>query len=267
MNAEETQRLYHFFRIAGEYFSGFRSGAAYPDFSGGICTESSLDECSLQSGETAALRQTDSRILQPSGLLFQKTENLNSLYEKIRSCSACGLCSTRKNAVPGEGPLELSGLSGSIKVMVIGEAPGADEDSSGRPFVGAAGKLLDKMLEAIKLSRRTNCYIANVIKCRPPGNRDPQPHETAACRHFLEAQIDFLKPKLILILGRVAAKLILESEQGIGQLRGKFFEYKGIPLMPTYHPSALLRNESLKRPAWEDLKLFKNKLIELDGTL
>lgn len=248
MNIEERQRLYNFFRVAGEYLSGFKSCADYPDFT--LLENEPEKIVFTQETETLSILQ-----------------NLNSMYDEVRNCSACKLCGTRKNAVPGEGPFELSRLSNSVEVMVIGEAPGADEDASGRPFVGAAGRLLDKMLEAIKLSRYTNCYIANVVKCRPPGNRDPQPDETEACRHFLETQITFLKPKLILVLGRVAAKLILETEQGIGQLRGRFFQYKGIPLMPTYHPSALLRNESLKRPAWEDLKIFRNKLIELGGSI
>ncbi len=155
-------------------------------------------------------------------------------------------------------------------MLVIGEGPGADEDAQGKPFVGRAGKLLDKMLAAIHLSRDTNCFIGNIVKCRPPQNRDPLPEETAACGSFLEAQIQLLRPHLILAVGRIAAQYLLDTTDGIGRLRGRFFDYGGIPLMPTYHPSALLRNEQLKRPAWEDLKTFRSRLLELapgyDGT-
>ena len=158
--------------------------------------------------------------------------------------------------MPGEG-------AENPLVMVIGEGPGADEDRLGRPFVGKAGQLLDKMLVSISLSREKNAYIANIVKCRPPGNRDPLPEEAAACMPFLREQIDAVRPRAILVVGRIAAKNLLNTEEGIGRLRGRFFDYCGIPLMPTYHPSALLRNESLKRPAWEDLKAFRERLREL----
>jgi DNA polymerase len=145
--------------------------------------------------------------------------------------------------------------------MVIGEGPGADEDATGRPFVGRAGQLLDKMLASIGLSRESNCFIANVIKCRPPGNRDPQPDETAACASFLARQIQLLQPRFILCAGRIAAQTLLNTSTPIGKLRGKFTDFQAgdttIPFLPTYHPSALLRNEELKRPAWEDLKLLR----------
>ena len=119
------------------------------------------------------------------------------------------------------------------------------------------------MLAAIQLERNTNCFIANIVKCRPPQNRDPYPDEQAACISFLDAQIHCLKPKMILCLGRISSHKLLNTEEALGKLRGNFFEYNDIPLMVTYHPSALLRNEELKRPAWEDLKLFKTKLLEL----
>jgi DNA polymerase len=162
--------------------------------------------------------------------------------------------------------------------MVVGEGPGADEDARGRPFVGKAGQLLDRMLDSrgkIGLSRSTNCYIANVVKCRPPQNRNPQPDEIAACVPFLVRQIRLLKPAIILAAGNTAAKTLLDSSEGITRLRGKFTVFTGapladgefnIPLLPTFHPSALLRDESLKVPVWEDLKLLRTKLAELDGT-
>ena len=134
---------------------------------------------------------------------------------------------------------------------------------SGRPFVGKAGILLDKMLAAIGLDRTKNCYIANVVKCRPPNNRDPEPAEQSACEGFLQAQIHILKPKMLLCMGRIAGHKMLDSQAPLNQLRGQFFEYNGIPLMVSYHPSALLRDESLKKPAWEDLKLFKKKLEQI----
>lgn len=183
---------------------------------------------------------------------------LQNIARKVAACNRCRLCGGRTNTVPGVGvPNPL--------VLVIGEGPGADEDAKGEPFVGKAGQLLDKMLAAINLSRHTNCFIANIVKCRPPNNRDPMPDEAEACRSFLDAQIGILKPRLILAVGRIAAQNILNTTTGINKLRGQFFEYRGIPLLPTYHPSALLRNEDLKRPAWEDLKKFRARLEEITG--
>lgn len=181
---------------------------------------------------------------------------LSELNEKIRRCTRCQLARTRNNVVPGEGVEKPD-------VLVIGEGPGYDEDVSGRPFVGKAGVLLDKMLNAIGLDRNKNCYIANVVKCRPPNNRDPEPAEQSSCEGFLQAQIHILKPKMILCMGRIAGHKMLDSQAPLNQLRGQFFDYNGIPLMITYHPSALLRDENLKKPAWEDLKMFKRKLDDL----
>jgi DNA polymerase len=198
---------------------------------------------------------------------------LDVLAAEVRACAGCGLCEKRIQAVPGVGVV-------SPLLLVVGEGPGADEDAQGEPFVGRAGQLLDKMLASIGLSRETNCFIANVVKCRPPQNRDPLPDEIAACRHFLKRQIEILTPRAILCVGRFAAQTLLNTTDGIGRLRGHFGIYTGrtdedfydpdapaaveIPLLPTYHPSALLREESLKRPAWEDLKLLRGRLVELD---
>ena len=182
--------------------------------------------------------------------------SIESLASKILRCTHCQLARTRTNVVPGEGVSEPD-------VLVIGEGPGYDEDMQGRPFVGKAGMLLDKMLAAIGLDRKTNCFIANVVKCRPPQNRDPFPEEQEACFSFLEAQIKILKPRMILCMGRISAQKMLNTTEGVGRLRGNFYEYNGIPLMITYHPSALLRNQDLKRPAWEDLKKFKARLDQL----
>ena len=180
---------------------------------------------------------------------------LESLNEKMLRCTRCVLARTRNNVVPGMGvknPL----------VLVIGEGPGHDEDIQGLPFVGKAGILLDKMLNAIDLDRNKNCYIANVVKCRPPENRNPSAQEMDACFSFLQMQIHILKPKMILCMGKIAIEKLMNQSISITQSHGQFFEYNNIPVMPTYHPSALLRNTDLKRPAWEDLKRFKAKLEE-----
>jgi DNA polymerase len=189
-------------------------------------------------------------------------DSLEGVTASLQNCKACRLCEKRKNTVPGEGapdPL----------VMVIGEAPGADEDACGRPFVGKAGQLLDKMLGSIGLSRESNCFIVNIVKCRPPENREPQPDEIAACSGFLESQIRSLKPRFIFCLGEFPSQVLLHSSEPIEKLRGRFTDCKItgmiIPLLATYHPSALLRNEGLKRPAWDDLKLLRAALGPAPG--
>ena len=182
---------------------------------------------------------------------------LPELEAKALSCSACRLASTRLHVVFGEGvatPL----------VLVVGEGPGAEEDNQGLPFVGSSGKLLDKMLASIGLSRSENCYIANIVKCRPPENREPSPDEKVACMPYLREQIRLLAPRAILCTGRTAAQTLLETTEGINQLRLKTHDYKGIPLIATFHPSALLRNDALKRPAWEDLKVLRALLATTD---
>jgi len=188
-------------------------------------------------------------------------DSLEAVAADVSSCKACSLAAARKHTVPGEGSI-------NPLVMVIGEGPGADEDATGRPFVGRAGQLLDKMLESIGLTRGKNCYIANMVKCRPPGNRNPEAVEISACYPFLERQILLLKPALILCAGRVAAQNLLKTSAGITALRGQFAELKigdlAIPVLPTFHPSALLRDETLKRPAWEDLKLLKSRFVEMN---
>ncbi|MCX7656751.1 MAG: uracil-DNA glycosylase [Treponemataceae bacterium] len=183
-------------------------------------------------------------------------DSLEKIAYEISLCHRCQLALGRTNTVPGEG------VAHPI-VLVIGEGPGADEDRTGRPFVGRAGQLLDKMLAAINLNRETNCYIANVVKCRPPNNRDPLPGEVTACRSYLERQIRLLQPRAILTVGRISAQALLATTEGISHLRGHQHKYQAIPLFATYHPSALLRNEALKRPAWEDLKLLRSYLTTI----
>ena len=189
--------------------------------------------------------------------LDEIASSLDAIALRIKECRSCVLCQKRMRCVPGEGVL-------TPAVLVVGEGPGADEDRTGRPFVGRAGQLLDKMLASICLSRTANCYIANAVKCRPPMNRTPMSDEVSSCRPFLREQILALHPHFILAMGRSAASSLLGTTAPLNTLRGKWFDYDSggtaIPLLVTYHPSALLRDESLKRPAWEDLKLLRARL-------
>ncbi len=172
---------------------------------------------------------------------------IDLISREVSKCQKCRLGMTRNKVVFGEGSLKAD-------IMFIGEGPGADEDRTGRPFVGKAGQLLTKIIEnGMKISRE-QVYIANIVKCRPPGNRDPLPDEASACMDYLESQIEFIKPKAIILLGKVAAKYLLELETSISRARQNSYKYKDIPVFVTYHPSALLRNQQYKRPTWEDIK-------------
>ncbi|MDR2149319.1 MAG: uracil-DNA glycosylase [Spirochaetaceae bacterium] len=182
-------------------------------------------------------------------------DSLHRIINEVYICTACPLHKTRISGVPGEG------VEHPV-VLVVGEGPGAQEDKTGRPFVGPAGQLLDKMLSSIDLSREKQCFITNIVKCRPPLNRDPQLEEMEACMPFFSRQLALLKPKLILSLGRIATQWLLQTNETITKLHGQWKDYKGIPFLPTYHPSALLHNEMWKRPAWEDLKILRAKLQE-----
>jgi DNA polymerase len=173
-----------------------------------------------------------------------------ALREAVGGCTRCDLHKTRTQGVFGVGDVKADWL-------IVGEAPGADEDRLGEPFVGQAGKLLDAMLAALGLGRGENVFIANVLKSRPPGNRDPKPEEVVACLPFLERQIDLIRPKIILALGRFAAQSLLLSEASISRLRGRVHDYRGVPLVVTYHPAYLLRNLPDKAKAWEDLCLAR----------
>jgi len=168
------------------------------------------------------------------------------LRETVRTCTTCGLHATRGNTVFGVGDEKADW-------MLIGEAPGSEEDRLGEPFVGQAGKLLDNMLAALQLTRGTNVYIANVLKCRPPGNRNPEPEEVARCSPHLLRQIALIQPKLIVAMGRFAAQTLLNTDATIASLRGKVHYYAGVPLIVTYHPAYLLRNLPDKSKAWQDL--------------
>ncbi|MEK6707162.1 MAG: uracil-DNA glycosylase [Bdellovibrionota bacterium] len=180
------------------------------------------------------------------------TKDLGSLRTETDGCTRCKLCKERNSVVFGEG-------NPNATLMFVGEGPGEQEDLQGRPFVGRAGQLLDRMIGAIGL-KRTDVYIANVVKCRPPGNRNPELDEITACSPFLHRQLDIIKPKVVMALGKFAAQTLLQTEERISLLRGRFHQYRGAKLMPTFHPAYLLRNPSSKREAWADLQLVAAEL-------
>lgn len=186
---------------------------------------------------------------------FTEATSLEQLYSLISECQKCPLGATRNKFVFGDG-------NPDSDIMFVGEAPGAEEDRLGEPFVGRAGKLLDKILAAMKLSR-DDIYIANILKCRPPQNRDPQAEEAQTCELFLHKQIQLIKPKIICCLGRISAQRLLQTNMSLTQMRDKWFNYQGTLLMVTYHPAALLRNPNFKRPCWEDMQKMMAKLEEM----
>ena len=183
---------------------------------------------------------------------IDKLRSLDEIAETVRKCTRCPLYATAANAVPGEGDPK-AGL------VCVGEAPGAKEDETGRPFVGQAGQLLTKILAAVDLTRE-QVFICNVLKHRPPGNRNPLPEEVEACSPYLIRQLEHIKPKVIVAFGTFAAQTLLQTKTPLGQLRGLVHRYHGIPLIVTYHPAALLRNPAWKRPTWEDVKLARRIL-------
>lgn len=181
----------------------------------------------------------------------------DALALAVAGCRACQLCAGRRNTVFGVGDRQADWL-------IVGEAPGENEDLQGEPFVGQAGKLLDNMLKALGLDREHNVYIANVLKCRPPGNRNPQPQEVAQCEPFLRRQVELLQPRIIVALGRFAVQSLLGSDEPIGKLRGRAHEYLGVPVVVSYHPAYLLRNLPDKAKAWADL-CFAQSLVRAQG--
>jgi DNA polymerase len=183
-------------------------------------------------------------------------QSLDEIAAVVRECPKCPLCRTRTHAVPGEG-------NPHAGMLLVGEGPGESEDLSGRPFVGRAGELLDKMLAAIGIPR-ADAYIANVVKCRPPKNRVPLPDEREACMPYLRRQIELVQPRVLVALGGTAAETLLGVKMSLGQLRLKVHQWNGIPLIVTYHPAALLRNPNWKRPAWDDVRIAR-QLLDRDA--
>lgn len=182
--------------------------------------------------------------------------NLDELRKVVCECHKCGLAQRRNNVVFGEG-------NPQAKLMLVGEGPGAEEDKQGRPFVGAAGQLLDKILEAIGLTRE-DVFIGNIVKCRPPGNRVPTRKEASACLPWLYKQIEIISPQIIVLLGSTALQYLIDPKARITRMRGKWLQSKsGIKIMPTYHPAALLRDPHKKRPVWEDFQLIRDEYRRL----
>jgi DNA polymerase len=181
---------------------------------------------------------------------------LAELTRVVAGCRKCGLAERRKQTVFGVGPV-------GARLMFVGEGPGEEEDRQGLPFVGPAGRKLNEIIRAIGFER-SQTYIANIVKCHPPGNRNPGPDEAAACRGYLDAQIDAVRPKVLVALGRIAAQALLGSGDSLARMRGQWYEVRGIPMRVTYHPSAILRDPGqYRRPTWEDMQLVRDRLLEL----
>jgi len=179
---------------------------------------------------------------------------LNDFYENIKDCKKCSLSHSRTKLVFGIG-------NPNADIVIVGEAPGKNEDLIGEPFVGRGGKLLDKILNSINLNRE-KVFILNVLKCRPPENRDPKPDEIEKCEPYLKKQLEIIKPKLIIALGRISAMTLLKVKDSLTNMRNKIHKYEGVDLIVTYHPAALLRNPNFKRPTWEDFKLIRDKYLD-----
>ncbi len=229
-----------------------------------------IEEVAIAKTPSRAVAPVTPKAIVPAGDVFEmklaihqgepwaQAKTLDELKQLTSNCTKCPLHETRKNYVFGVGDPQ-------ARVMVIGEAPGADEDAKGEPFVGRAGQLLDKMIAAIGFPRE-EVFIANILKSRPPGNRDPQPTEVEACEPYLWKQIELIRPKMILCMGRIAGVNLLKNGiDTLAKLRGNVYDFMGAKVMVTYHPAALLRNPNWKSPAWEDLQKFRHLYDELVG--
>ena len=288
MTKEDKQTIYNLLRTASQNVYGYTTPAFESDefVDNAQCTMHNAQLNSVPVNIPAQSQIIETEIKQPikvtSSTANSNQDNTNNselgivncelkgmslgdVILKIARCTRCSLARTRTNVVPGQG-------SKSAEVLVIGDGPAMEDDASGVPFSGAAGLLMDKMLNAVKLDRRQNCFLTNIVKCTPPQNRDPYPEETDACFGFIEAQIKIIKPKLILCSGRVAAVSLLKNNPNVNlslpvdQLRGQWFDYNGIPVMVVYSPAEVLKNPALKKPIWDDLRAFATKLKELSST-
>ncbi len=201
--------------------------------------------------ESVAPGEPSMRPSLPTNVPSSAPPELQVLRDEVLSCTRCRLHRGRTQAVFADG-------NPSARLVVVGEAPGANEDRTGLPFVGQAGKLLDLMLSSVGLSREESVYICNVIKCRPPGNRDPQPDEISACSSYLRRQLQIVRPEAVLTVGAFASKLLTSTDRALGKLRGEVYSYEGVPVVVTYHPAALLRNRGWSVAAWEDLQLLRS---------
>ena len=253
MTSEEKKDIYSMLEKASSWAYGYESPSFRDD---DILFEDDVYEyIEVQEPKAQAAESSSSRPEQIS-TADEETSKLEILAEKTSTCTNCVLSRSRNNAVPGEG-VE------NPFVLVIGEAPNEDDDITGRPFSGQEGQLLDKMLAAINLSRSTNTYITNLVKCTTPRGRTPMQDEASACQGFLQAQIHALKPKFILAMGRMAMQCLADTSRGMNAVRGQWLSWNNIPMMATFHPSSLIHDPKLKAPAWEDLKKFKERLLEV----
>jgi DNA polymerase len=222
---------------------------ASPGFDDGATVASGAATTAATTSPPPVVADSEARVVRIAALEWR------DFAADVDACVACGLCRTRNRTVPGVGDVR-------AEWMFVGEAPGAEEDARGEPFVGQAGKLLDNMLAALGMKRSQNVYIANVLKCRPPNNRTPEPGEVDSCRPYLDRQIALIAPKVIVALGKSAATTLLEIDATIASMRGRVHRYRGVPLVVTYHPAYLLRNLPDKQKAWEDL-LFARRILRL----
>ncbi len=266
MKDQIIRKLVNYEKFKNEYSSGSLLGNEFSGLSE-ILSEKvqetpnvKLDQIyatnKLQLKEQTSFVKSDATDNIKGGEDFGECSNLQELSERIKGCEKCGVLSAgRKNIVFGSGNPQAG-------IVVVGEAPGADEDLQGLPFVGRAGRLLTDILGAIELSR-DEVFICNILKCRPPENRNPLPDEIENCEPYLTKQLELIKPKLILALGTFAAQTLLNTKEPLGKLRGRFHMYRDIKMMVTYHPAALLRNPNWKRPTWEDVKMLKEEYDRL----
>ncbi|MCQ2584995.1 MAG: uracil-DNA glycosylase [Treponema sp.] len=265
MTKEDKQTIYNLLKTASRNVYGYTTPAFESDEYVENVPAQVQPSVSTQSSAPAATQFSAPAAPETSSAPETSGMSLGDVILKIARCTRCSLARSRTNVVPGQG-------SKSAEVLVIGDGPVMEDDASGVPFSGAAGQLMDKMLNAVKLDRRQNCFLTNIVKCTPPQNRDPYPEETDACFGFIEAQIKIIKPKLILCAGRVAAVTLLKSNPNVNlslpvdQIRGQWFDYNGIPVMVVYSPAEVLKNPALKKPIWDDLRAFATKLKELSPT-
>jgi uracil-DNA glycosylase len=215
----------------------------------------------LSLSDLAKLQYSQITVMPEDGTSFSGFAGLAEVRAQAMNCRLCGLCQTRTNVVFADG-------NPQAKLMIIGEGPGQREDETGLPFVGRAGQLLDKILASVNIDRQKDTYICNIVKCRPPQNRVPTKEEAETCRPYLEAQISFIKPRIILLAGSTAVQYVLQVKDPISKIRGKWFEYRGARAMPIFHPSYLLRNDtksvgSPKWLMWQDIKLVRQTLDSL----
>lgn len=258
MKKEEKQQIYELLKKADTYINGYENSFFSKQIEFTDDKEIETNNFQLKNNELNSItenkNESNSSNSNNSNVNSQKL-TIEDLNEKIKKCTRCQLNKNKNNAVTGKG-------IDSPLVLVIGEGPNLEEDLQGIPFTGKEGILLDKMLGAINLSRNENCYLTNILKCIKHDNKYLS-EEIDSCFSFLEAQIHILKPKMILCLGQNSFQKLLDTQESLEKIHGQFFEYNNIPVMVTYHPGVLLKNEAYKRPAWEDLKLFKNKLDEI----